>query len=223
MQGINKNIFDFFNDLKTNNNRDWFNKNKERFLEYQQEVKDFSSQVQIKLNKQDDIDKIKVFRIYRDVRFSKDKTPYKTHFGVSFNRKKPYLRGGYYIHIQPDSSFIATGFWNPNKEDLLRIRKEIEVDGEELEKIINSKKIKTLWGPIKGDEVKTSPKGFDKDHPHIELIKKKQYVFIKNFNNKEVVEKEFQNNVVKHFETIRPFLNYMSSVLTTNMDGESII
>ena len=165
MQGINKNIFDYFNELKINNNRDWFNKNKERFLEHQEEVKDFSSEIQIKLNKQDDIDKVKVFRIYRDVRFSKDKTPYKTHFGVSFNRNKPYLRGGYYIHIQPDSSFIATGFWNPNKEDLLRIRKEIEVDGEELEKIINSKKLNLFGDPLKGMRLKPPQKDLIKTTP----------------------------------------------------------
>ena len=83
-----------------------------------------------------------MFRIYRDIRFSKDKTPYKTHFGISFHRKKPNLRGGYYLHIAPQNSFIATGFWNPNPKDLLRIRKELELDGEELLEIINKNNFK---------------------------------------------------------------------------------
>ncbi len=223
MNKLNSQIFLFLNELNANNNRDWFNKNKQVFQAHQNDIKEFSYQVQEHLNKEDDIDKIKVFRIYRDVRFSLDKTPYKTHFGISFHRKKPYLRGGYYIHIQPEKTFIATGFWNPNKEDLLRIRKEIEADGEELKTIINVKSIKSLWGSIQGDEVKTSPKGFSKDHSHIDLIKKKQYMFIKNFDDKEVLNKDFQKKVIEHFKTIRPFLNYMSSVLTTNIDGEAII
>ena len=77
------------------------------------------------MNQTDEIDRAKLFRIYRDVRFSKNKIPFKTHFGLSFNRKKPHLRGGYYIHIAPETSFLAAGFWNPSKEDLLRIRKEL--------------------------------------------------------------------------------------------------
>ena len=82
-----------------------------------------------------------VFRIYKDVRFSKDKTPYKTHFAIAFHRTKPKYRGGFYIHIQPGNTFVASGFWNPNKDDLFRIRKEIESDGDYFRGVIENKKI----------------------------------------------------------------------------------
>ena len=102
-----------------------------------------------------------MFRIYRDVRFSKNKAPYKTHFGGAFHRTKPRLRGGYYLHIAPNNeSFIATGFWEPNKEDLFRIRKEFEMDDTEMRKILNNKAFKNIWGELVGDEVKVSTKGF---------------------------------------------------------------
>ena len=123
------------------------------------------------LKAHDEVDKVKMFRIYRDVRFSKDKSPYKTHFGGSYHRKKPQLRGGYYLHIQPNNqSFIATGFWEPSKEDLFRIRKEFEMDDKPIRKIISQKDFKSTWGDFVGDELKTAPKGFDKEHPAIDLI-----------------------------------------------------
>ena len=124
MNKLNSQIFLFLNELNANNNRDWFNKNKQVFQAHQNDIKEFSYQVQEHLNKEDDIDKIKVFRIYRDVRFSLDKTPYKIHFGISFHRKKPYLRGGYYIHIQPEKTFIKCGddFYCITPEDLDGLR-----------------------------------------------------------------------------------------------------
>ena len=142
---------------------------------------------------------------------------------MAFHRAKPELRGGYYLEISADQSFIAVGFWNPNKEDLFRIRKEIEVDGQEFKNIINQKKIKDLWGNIKGDELKKSPKGFNSDHDHIDMIKKKQFVFIKKIDEKEIIDSSFQKNLVNYFISIRPFFDYMSEILTTNLDGESII
>lgn len=139
---IPKGIFTFFKQLSQNNNRDWFNDNKPKFKELEKETKQFYNQLYERLNAHDEIDKLKIFRIYRDVRFSKDKTPYKTHFGGSFHRKKPELRGGYYMHIQPNNeSFIATGFWEPHKDDLFRIRKEFEMDASEMRTIMNDKKI----------------------------------------------------------------------------------
>ena len=149
MQAIPKNTISFLNELKLNNNRDWFNENKERFNAILSEVKIFAQEVNDSLNVSDDIEKLKIFRIYRDLRFSKDKTPYKKNIGMAFHRSKPELRGGYYLEISADESFIAVGFWNPNKEDLLRIRKEIEIDGKEFKRIINQKKIKDIWGDIR--------------------------------------------------------------------------
>jgi len=113
---IPKEALTFFKRLAKNNNRDWFNEHKKEFKAIEAEVKEFYNLIYNNLNVYDEVDKLKFFRIYRDVRFSKDKTPYKTHFGGSFHRKKPALRGGYYLHVAPnDQSFLATGFWEPIK------------------------------------------------------------------------------------------------------------
>ncbi|MGC1206131.1 MAG: DUF2461 domain-containing protein [Flavobacteriaceae bacterium] len=221
---ISKSVFTFFNKLEKNNNRDWFNENKIEFKKNEKEVKIIYNKILENLNKHDDIDKLKIFRIYRDVRFSKNKLPYKTHFGGSFHRAKPRLRGGYYLHIQPNNeSFIATGFWEPAKEDLIRIRKEFEMDDEEIRTLINNKKFKNVWGNFVGDEVKTAPRGFDKDHKAIDLIKKKQYIFTKKFTDKEVLDPNFIDEIDIAFKAIRPYFNYMSDVLTTDLNGVSLI
>ncbi len=221
---IPREVFSFFKRLDKNNNRDWFNDNKPEFKELEKEVKQFYNQLFERINAHDEIDKLKIFRIYRDVRFSKDKTPYKTHFGGSLHRKKPELRGGYYLHIQPNNeSFIATGFWEPQKDDLFRIRKEFEMDASEMRKIMSNKKFKSVWGDLVGDELKTAPKGFDKEHENIDLIRKKMYIFTRKFTDKEVTSQEFLDTIDDSFKAIRPFFDYMSDVLTTNLNGESLI
>ncbi|MCF7560726.1 DUF2461 domain-containing protein [Sabulilitoribacter multivorans] len=221
---VPKSVFQFFNQLEKNNNRDWFNEHKPEFKAIEKEVKAFYNKVLENLNKHDDIDKLKIFRIYRDVRFSKNKLPYKTHFGGSFHRTKPKLRGGYYLHIQPNNeNFIATGFWEPAPADLLRMRKEFETDDSEIRAILKDKKFKSVWGDFVGDEVKTAPKGFSKDHKAIDLIKKKQYIFIKKFTDKEVLSDNFISEVDEAFKAVRPYFNYMSDVLTTDLNGVSLI
>jgi uncharacterized protein (TIGR02453 family) len=151
--------------------------------------------------------------------------PYKTHFGGSFHRTKPKLRGGYYLHIQPNNeSFIATGFWEPVPADLLRIRKEFEMDDSEIKAILADKNFNAIWGnSFQGDEVKTAPRGFDKEHKSIDLIKKKQYIFTKKYTDKEVLDTNFLNDVNTSFKAIRPYFNYMSDVLTTDLNGVSLI
>jgi uncharacterized protein (TIGR02453 family) len=217
-------VFEFFKKLEKNNNRDWFNDHKKEFKTIETEVKKCYTALFNLLKTHDGVDQFKMFRIYRDVRFSKNKLPYKTHFGGSFHRKKPELRGGYYLHITPNNeSFIATGFWEPNANDLNRMRKEFEMDDSEMRKIINDKIFKSVWGDLVGDELKTAPRDFDKDHKAIDLIKKKQYIFTKKYTDKEVLVDHFLEDVNASFKVIRPYFNYMSEVLTTNLNGESII
>jgi len=223
MKSINPDIFTFYKDLDKNNNREWFESHKPRFKALESEVKDFNEIVKFGLEETDDIEKIKMFRIYRDVRFSKNKTPYKTHFGVSFHRKKPNLRGNYYMHLAPQNSFIASGFWNPNPMDLLRIRKDLEMDAQELRDVITDFTFKKVWGELQGDVVKTSPKGFNIDHPNIDLIRHKQFLFIKRFDDKSVLSSDFQKEVIKSFTAIRPFFDLMTNVLTTDLNGVSIL
>src|SRR6478609_4521247 len=116
---LTKSTFEFLDLLKKNNNRDWFTDNKKRFDTENKLVKAFFTEVLTDLEKRDSIEKMQMHRIYRDIRFSKDKTPYKSNFSVSFDRTKPMLRGGMYLHIENDMSFVGGGFWEPNNEDLL--------------------------------------------------------------------------------------------------------
>lgn len=221
---FSKEVLDFFKKLEKNNDRDWFHEHKKEFKANEAIAKEAYKYIFDALNRHDLVDRFKLFRIYRDVRFSKNKLPYKTHFGGSFSRKKPELRGGYYVHIQPNNeSFIATGFWEPKKEDLLRIRREFEQDDEEIRAIIQDKNFQSVWGEFVGEELKTAPRDFDKYHPAIDLIRKKQFIFIKKYTDKEVVNDNFLEDVNSSFKAVRPFFDYMSEVLTTNLNGESII
>ena len=220
---ITKQNLGFLKKLEKNNNREWFADHKQEFKSHESDVKEFYARVMENLKKHDDIEKMKMFRIYRDVRFSKDKRPYKSHFAGSFVRAGARLRGGYYVHVKPDESFIATGFWDPNKEDLLRIRKEFEVDATGIRKVINEKSFKNVWGELVGDELKTAPKGFDKQDSNIDLIRRKQYIFVRKFSDKEILSEDFVKKIDDSFKAIRPYFDAMSDILTTNLNGESLL
>ena len=222
-QIITEASFDFLKKLEKNNNREWFTENKKEFKTHETATKAFYTSVLECLNQHDEIEKMKMFRIYRDVRFSKDKTPYKSHFAGSFSRSGASRRGGYYLRLKPGESFVATGFWNPNKEDLFRIRKELELDAEEFRNTISEPSFKKIWGELQGDGVKTAPKGFDKEHENIDLIKRKQFIFVRNFSDSEVLSKSFLETVDTSFRAIRPYFDLMSNILTTNLNGESLI
>ncbi|WP_372974982.1 DUF2461 domain-containing protein [Muriicola sp.] len=214
---------DFLKKLSANNNRDWFEAHKSEFKSLEKEVKSFYTSLMEALKKHDDIEKMKMFRIYRDVRFSKDKTPYKTHFAGSFSRAGKALRGGYYLRIKPGETFAAAGFWEPNKEDLYRIRKELEMDASEFRNVIQARGFRNTWGDLVGEELKTAPKGFDKEHPDIDLIRKKQFIFVRNFTDKEVLSPGFLSEVDHSFRNIRPYFDLMSEILTTDLNGESLL
>ena len=215
-------VFDFLEQLQENNNREWFQIEKNAFETAKKEANATFLEIDTQLRKQDSIERTQIFRIYRDVRFSKNKAPYKNHFSVGFTRTKPLLRGGYYLHIEPNASFVGGGFWEPNAADLNRIRKEFEVDDEEIRKIISDVTFKKFFGELKGDELKTAPKGFDKLHPAIDLIRKKQFLLTRSFSNEEVLAANFNQEVLVTFQAMRPFFDYMSDVLSTDLNGESI-
>jgi uncharacterized protein (TIGR02453 family) len=220
---IPQKAFTFLQKLSKNNDRDWFNEHKPEFKSIESEVKEFYNELLLKVKEYDNIERLKMFRIYRDVRFSKNKDPYKTHFGGNYIRVKPNLRGSYYLHIGPSESFLGVGFWAPEKEDLLRIRKELELDAKELREILDNKNLKKIWGDLEGEELKTAPKGFKKDHQNIDLIRKKQFVFTKRFTDEQVMSPNFINEVNTAFKAIRPYFDYMTEVLTTDLNGILII
>jgi uncharacterized protein (TIGR02453 family) len=215
--------FTFLNKLSKNNNREWFTENKTEFKKVEAEMKLFFNVVFAELNLIDDLESLKIFRIYKDVRFSKDKTPYKINFSAGVVRTKPQNRGGFYLHIENNNSFIGGGFWDPNKEDLFRIRKEFELDVEEIQEIENQDTFKNYFGKITGEELKTAPKGFDKELQNIEYIRKKQFLVTRTFTNEEVLSASFEGEIVKTYQAMLPFFNYMTAVLTTNLNGESLL
>lgn len=215
-------VLKFLRELSKNNNREWFAENMDTFRANEKAVKVFFNELEAEVRKLDTIDKMQVFRIYRDIRFSKDKTPYKRYFSAWFSRSKPMLRGSYYIHIEPGSSFVEGGFWEPNPADLLRIRREFEMDDSYIRSVMADATFKKYFGELEGVEVKTAPKGFDKSQPAIDLIKKKQFLITRKFTDKEVQDKNFAKEVLKTFTAMRPFFDYMSDVLTTNLNGESL-
>ena len=221
---INPSIFKFLNDLKENNNREWFADNKDYYLKEEEQIKEFFTAINKALSAIDNIGGMKAYRIYRDIRFSKDKTPYKTYRSCSYKRATEALRGGYHLEITPGGSFLAAGFWQPNKEDLFRIRKEFELDRSYIEKILSDKKFTKLFdGFHTRNSLKVAPIGFDKNHPNIDLIRKKDFIVLRKFTDKEVLSKDFHTTVINSFKAVRPFFDYMSDVLTTNLNGESIL
>lgn len=220
---IKKETFHFLKSVKKNNNKEWFTKNKSDYLTANENMKEFMAELEMLLSSSDSIEEKKLFRIYKDVRFSKDKTPYKDYFSGYFKRAGASRRGSYYLSIQPGNTMIGGGFYGPNKEDLLRIRKEFEMDISHLEKVLEDKTFKEYFGTIEGDGVATAPRDFDKEHPNIHWIRKKQFYAFRKFTDKEVLSPDFSSEVIKTFTAIRPFFDVMTDILTTDLNGESIV
>lgn len=223
---ITKSTLDFLKSLDKNNNRDWFNNHKNEYLKAQEELIKFIDSLILAMNKHDELEttsgKKSLFRIYKDVRFSKDKLPFNPRFAFSFQRATKKRRGGYYVNIKPGNSFMACGFFGPNPEDLKRIREDIDQNYKEWKKILSNKGIKTQFGEMIGETVTSSPRGYSKDHPAIELLRHKQFLFRFDFTDKEVLSENFAATINTKFKAIRPFFDYMSVVLTTDLNGESI-
>ena len=220
---IKKQSLDFLKSIQKNNNKEWFAEHKPNYLEAHSNAKSFLKGLEENLNSTDSIEGTKLFRIYKDVRFSKDKTPYKTYFSGYLKRAGADRRGSYYFSIEPGNTIVGGGFYGPNKEDLLRIRKEFEMDASEIEKITSDKTFKKYFGELQGDGVATAPRGFDKEHPNIRWIRKKQFYAFRKFTDKEVLDDSFVVEVLRTFAAIRLFFDYMSEVLTTDLNGESIL
>ncbi|MBK8700316.1 MAG: DUF2461 domain-containing protein [Saprospiraceae bacterium] len=219
---INNQSLKFLKDIQKNNNKIWFDAHKADFTAAVEDFKTLCKGIEDGLNKTDQIDTVKIFRIYRDIRFSADKTPYKSNFGAGFSRATSQLRGGYYLHIEPGASFAGGGFWDPEAMDLKRIRDEISMDPGPMRAIQSSKTFKKYFGQIEGDQVKTMPRGYDTAHPAADLIRHKQFVVRRKFTDAEITSPRFAEEVIQTFKALRPFFDYMSEVLTTDNNGEPL-
>jgi len=223
MSQISSSTFEFLKDLTLNNNRDWFTENKPRYHEAHQDVIQFMDALIAEMNKVDNIEtesgKKSLFRIYRDVRFSKNKSPYKVSLSGVLKRATKWLRGGYYVHFEPGNIFIAVGFWAPESADLKIIREELAHDAKPLRAILADRDFGSIWGEMEGEQVKTAPKGYSKDHPNIDLLRHKAFVFTKAFSEEEALSEGFLFEIMKAFIGIRPFFDYMSEVLTRHTEN----
>jgi uncharacterized protein (TIGR02453 family) len=217
---------EFLRLIKENNQRDWFNAQKERFLREQSQVELFADALLGELQKHDVLEtqsgKKSLHRIYRDTRFSKEKTPYKTHWGGGFTRASKFRRGGYYYHIESGNSFVVGGFWGPVASDLKLIREDIAFDAEPLRKILSNKDFVNTFGALQGEQLKLMPKGYSASHPDIDLLRYKQFLLIKNFSDAEVLSDGFVLQVNHTYKLMRPFFDYMSQVLSSDVNGEEI-
>ncbi|MFI5162461.1 MAG: DUF2461 domain-containing protein [Sphingobacteriales bacterium] len=224
---INKDSLDFLNDLAQNNNRDWFNTYKDRYLEAQGNIAAFADALIVEMNKHDVIETVSgkksMFRIYKDVRFSKEKTPYNQHWSGSLKRATKKLRGGYYFRIEPGNSRAIGGFFGPVPDDMKRIREDIDANYDDWRKMLATPALVKTFGNMRGEKLGTAPRGYAKDHPAIDLLRHKQFLFRREFTDEEVLSPDFLCLINDTFKKMRPFLNNMSEVLTTDANGVLIV
>lgn len=218
MEPIKKSTLDFLTAIKCNNNRDWFLDNRPLYLNAKE---NFESYVQEIINNIVVFEPIMkglevkscVYRINRDIRFSNDKSPYKSHFGA-FIVRGGKMNGdkfaGYYFHIEPGKSIMAGGAYMPPSPWLAAIREKISDEPEELIKIINAKDFIKYFGKIDGEKLKTAPKGYPSNHPNIELLKLKSYLVVNEVPDKMVLSNEFFDHVLKVFKAMKPLNDYLN-------------
>jgi uncharacterized protein (TIGR02453 family) len=227
MMSIQPSTLRFLKDLAKNNNRAWFTDHKNQYLAAQSNMMAFIDQLILMMNKHDELEtesgKKSLFRIYNDVRFSKDKSPYNPRFAFSLKRATKLKRGGYYMNIKPGNCFLACGFFAPNADDLKRIRQDIDYNYPEWNSILQSKSIKSTFGALQGDTVLTAPRGYTTDHKAIALLRHKQFIVRHHFTDDEVISPDFLKQVNTMYKNVRPYFDYMSSVLTTDANGELLV
>lgn len=221
---LTKDSLQFLDDLRTNNNRDWFLDNKKRYeifkKDYQKLVGDFLD-VMKPLDPSLEMLEVKncTFRINRDIRFSKDKSPYKDHLGVWMSSGvKGNNRAGYYIHLGQKDSFIAGGFYCPEAEDLKKVRKEIAYFYEDLEEILNNKNFKATFKDFDRNEanvLKNPPRGYEKEHPAIEFLKLKSFETSQKFDISEVTKEDFVAKMSKKLILLKPLNDFINRALTS--------
>jgi uncharacterized protein (TIGR02453 family) len=223
---IKKDSIDFLAELSKNNNRDWFNSHKDRYIEARDNVIAFAETLLVELNKHDHIEtpsgKKSVYRIYKDVRFAKDKTPYNTHWSASFKRATKKLRGGYYFRIESGNSGLVGGFWGPDSDDMKRIRQDIDASYPAWNDLLADKTLVATFGSLYGEQLGSAPRGYAKDHPAIDLLRYKQFMLRHLFTNEEVLSPDFLSRMNDVFKKMRPFLNFMSDILTTDANGVDV-
>jgi uncharacterized protein (TIGR02453 family) len=213
----------FLKGLKKNNNKPWFDAHRK---EYEAAKSDFEKFIQSVLDgyskKDPDLKELTakkcMFRINRDVRFSKDKSPYKTNFGASMDKggkKSGYA--GYYFHLQPGKSFLGGGLWMPQPDALKKVRQEIDYCFDELKKIISNKKFRSVYKEIytgEGVQLSKVPQGFGKDNPAAEYLKFKSWLVLADISDADLTSKNLLKKTLEAFDALHPFVKFLNRPLT---------
>lgn len=212
----------FLKNLKRNNKKEWFDANRGKYENAKQDVEDLSSSIIKNLSRIDDSiahlqAKDCMFRINRDVRFSKDKSPYKTNMGVYFSKGgKKGIQGGYYFHLEPGNSFVAGGLWMPMAPELKKVRQELDYSFDEFSKIIKSRKFKSVFGDLDRSQeyaLSRPPKGYDDSNAAIEYLKLKSYIAITKISDADLTSKDLVKKVVSHFESLKPLIGFFNRAI----------
>ena len=212
-----KSVYSFLGELEQNNNREWFTENKSRYQDLHAGLIDWIADLQSYLAQFDEkmldiVPKNALFRIYKDARFSKGKSPYKTHFGihlVTSGSRSDFTRAGYYIHIEPSASFIAGGAHSPSPEWLKAIRANLAQDGDEFLRILNNATFKKEY-KVEGSKLSRPPKGYLQDEPYIDLLKYKTIVASHGLSDKVVTGSNFTSECIKSFQIYKPFRDFLN-------------
>jgi uncharacterized protein (TIGR02453 family) len=209
----------FLSDIRKNNNKTWFDQNRQAYEAAHDAFESFTNALIDEFRISDDLQDLTakdcISRIYRDIRFSKDKSPYKTHMWATIAPGgKKATRMGYHFAIQPQGeSMIASGMWDPSTEQLTRFRQAIDQDASEFKRITSEKAFIDYFGGIEGEKLKTAPQGYDRSHPDIELLQYKQILVAHNFTDQQVLADDFLEQVVLCCQAMRPFVDYLNGIL----------
>lgn len=215
---ISDTTLEFLRDLRENNYREWFQENKSRYISAREEFEKFVDALLGKMSLwepdvSDLIAKKVTFRIYRDTRFSKDKTPYKTHLGANITpqgkRSDVHSSAGYYFHIGPGESMLAGGAYGPKGEWIKDIRSRIDSHPQELKDILNRKEYQQYFGGLDGEKLKTAPKGYKQDHPEIELLRHKSFLAVHRCDDQTVTGDDFLSHSDDVFRAMKPLIDFL--------------
>jgi len=211
-------VMNFLGELKSNNDRGWFEGRRAQYDEALGQFESYVSSIIEFLSETEPFSGLSpkdcIFRIYRDTRFSKDKSPYKTNMGayIAPGGRKSHLMG-YYVHIEPGASMLAGGLHHPDPAQLSAWRDSIDSDPEKFKSIVDNERFKKFFGEVQGEKLKSVPRGYPKDHPEMDLLRLKSVTVSRMLSDREVLASDFFDETITTYKVLRPFLRYMDSIL----------
>ncbi|RZS94926.1 DUF2461 domain-containing protein [Cecembia calidifontis] len=226
---MSKNYLPFLSELSRNNHKDWMDANRDWYQEVRAEfLEDVDFLLKAISQWEPEMSNFKakdcVFRQNRDIRFSANKEPYKINFAVYFSVGGKKSNGpGYYLHIQPGQSFLAGGIWMPPADFLKKIRQEIDYSGNELSAILEEPDFKKAFGGLEGEQLKTTPKGYESDHPYIDLLRFKSFIVSTPLSDQEINCGKFRQKAIDHFRKMKPFHDFLARAIEESESREGLL